>query len=143
MTTTNKFKKFLIAILSLIIAVSLTLFCACENTEDNNDDSTNNDDTKAEETVTDYQKLANGDFEFYTTDGTTFPYSSSVKWTRSNDKSLTSAISSTVTSGIIDTEDEEYADLSATSRPVLSSTENETTYFNPRTPSSYGLVKNE
>ena len=143
MTTTNKFKKFLIAILSLIVAVSLTLFCACENTEDNNDDSTNNDDTKAEETVTDYQKLANGDFEFYTTDGTTFPYSSSVKWTRSNDKSLTSAISSTVTSGIIDTEDEEYADLSATSRPVLSSTENETTYFNPRTPSYYGLVKNE
>ena len=105
MTVTNKFKKFLILMLSLIMAFSLVLFTACEKEDTGDDDTTT---TEEEETITDYQLLNNGDFEFYTTEKTTFPYSSSIKWSRSNDKSSTSSITSIATSGIIDTSDEAF-----------------------------------
>ncbi|MBO5713544.1 MAG: hypothetical protein J6R88_05040 [Clostridia bacterium] len=129
MTVTNKLKKFLILILSVIMALSLFVFTACDPEEETPDDDTT---TPTEETsVTDYQALANGDFEFYTNEKTSYPYSSSIKWTRSNDKSNTSSITSTATSGIIDTSDDAYSKL--TNKPTN----------NPRTPDYYGLVKNE
>lgn len=143
MTVTNKLKKFLIMILSVVMAFTLVLFTACDNNDDTN---TNTDDdtttSTEEETVTDYQTLANGDFEFYTNKDTTYPYNSSIKWTRSNDKSSTSALSSSNTSGIIDTSDDAYAKLPDSAKPTVKDGDKDVAY-NPRTPNYYGLIKNE
>ena len=142
MTLSKKFRKFLIVLLSIVTAISMALFTACDKpADDDSNDDTTNDTT--EQTVTDFQSVANGDFEFYTNEKTTYPYSSAVKWTRSNDKSNTTSISSSATSGIIDTSDEAYSKLSTSSKPVISATESETVFFNPRTPGYYGLLKNE
>lgn len=138
---TNKFRKFLISLLSLMIAIMLAFVCACSNTND--DDNDDDDSSSSTEEVSDYQTVSNGDFEFNTDEDTTYPYSTSISWTRSNDKSVSSAVSSSNSSGIIDTSDTAYGKLTASSKPVESESNGETVYFNPRTPAYYGLVKNE
>lgn len=138
MTTTNKFKKYLIALISLMLALMLAFVCACDKSSNDDDDTSSN--TETEESVTDYQQIANGDFEFYTNDDTSYPYISSIKWTRSNDKSVSSATTSSNSSGIIDVSDDAYQKLGSSSKPLIGDTDD---VFNPRTPSYYGLVKNE
>ena len=86
-----KLKKLLILLLTFAMCISLALATACGDTVDDNDDDDN--ETQTEETLTDYQTLKNGDFEFGTTADTKFPYSSSINWTRSVDSDNTSATS--------------------------------------------------
>ena len=120
-----------------MLTFTLTLAVAC--TKKNDDSNGSDDDSSTEETttVTDYQSILNGDFEFKTDDKTSYPYLSSINWTRSYGKSVNSAPSSK-SSGIIDTSDDKYSSLSSDVKPVDGET-----VINPRTPYYYGLVKNE
>ncbi|MBO4323524.1 MAG: hypothetical protein J5836_02565, partial [Clostridia bacterium] len=115
-------KKSLKALLTLILALTmafvLVLSVSCgDDSSDSESTSSSDTDTSTEETATDSQTIANGDFEFYTTSSTTYPYSSSIKWTRSTDKGVVSAATSTAASGIIDTTDEAFNKLSDANRP--------------------------
>ncbi len=129
-------KKFLITTLSVLLAVCMLFATACkEDDSSSNDDSSNSSSsttTDTTESVTDYQLLSNGDFEFYTTDTTVYPYSSSIKWTRSTDANKSTAPASTGTSGIIDTEDSAYAKLDSKHKSSI----------NPKTPYAYDLITN-
>ncbi len=132
-----KLKKILILLLSFVMVISLAFATACGDTTDDGDGKGDGDDTKTEETLTDYQALKNGDFEFNTKEDTKFPYASSINWSRSTDSDNTSATSSTVSSGIIDTEDVAYGKLKETERP-----KDGENFINPRTPFYYGLTEN-
>ncbi len=133
-----KFKKILIFILTFVMLVSVALATACA--DDSNSDPNDKPSSETETTITDYQAIKNGDFEFSTKDDTKFPYSSSISWTRSMDSDNTSSPSSKVSSGIIDTEDTAYDKLKEDERP--SYLDGETTkYINPRTPYYYGLAE--
>ncbi len=134
--TSLKLKKLFITMLSFLLAFCLVFTCACNETTDDDDDD---DDTTQEETIADAQILSNGDFEFYTTDETTYPYASSVKWTRSNDADKSTAPTSSYSSGIIDVGSTAYGKLADKNKPVDSSA-TETTYLNPQTPYYYGLI---
>ena len=127
------FKKFFIALLSMLTAITLAFSVACKkndpSTDTPDDDSTSTETTT---TVTDYQLIKNGDFEFNTKDDSSFPYSSSINWARSLYTSVTSAPSSTGTSGIIDTADEKFTKLESKNKPSE----------NPKTPFAFGLVEN-
>lgn len=138
-TTTAKLKKLMLVLFVVMLTFTLTLAVACTKKSDDNNGSTDtgNDSTEETTTVTDYQGILNGDFEFKTDDKTSYPYLSSINWTRSYGKSVNSAPSSKA-SGIIDTADDKYNSLSADVKPV----DGETT-INPRTPYYYGLVKND
>lgn len=93
----SKLKSFLIFFLVLIMACSLA-FAACNTTEEEGDDP------NYSQTETDEQEITNGNFEFGTLDAEPdeYPYTSVNGWTRAVDNS---AASSTVDSGIIDTEE--------------------------------------
>lgn len=138
-TTTAKLKKLMLVLFVVMLTFTLTLAVACTKKTDDNNGSTDtgNDSTEETTTVTDYQGILNGDFEFKTDDKTSYPYLSSINWTRSYGRSVNSAPSSKA-SGIIDTTDDKYNSLSADVKPV----DGETT-INPRTPYYYGLVKND
>ncbi len=125
-------KKFSIALLSLLMAIMLAFSVACS---DNNSSSNDDDDssTTTESTITDYQLIKNGDFEFGTKDSTSFPYSSSINWTRNLYSDVTTAPSSAQTSGIIDTEQEAFEKI----KQKIKLTEN------PSTPYEYGFVADE
>ena len=128
------FKKFLIALLSMLTAITLAFSVACK--KDDSSSTTPDDDSTSTEsttTVTDYQTIKNGDFEFNTKDDTSYPYSSSINWSRSLYTSVTSAPSSNGTSGIIDTADEKFSKLESKNKPSE----------NPKTPFAYGLVENK
>ncbi len=132
-------KKNLRFILTLLLALAmsfvLVLSAACGETESASESESESESSSSEETATDKQIVANGDFEFYTTSTTSFPYSSSVKWTRSTDKGAAgvSAATSTATSGIIDVSEKAFGALSDTHKPYK--TEGETkVYYNPGTP---------
>ena len=130
----TKFKNFLVVLLTMLLTLSLALCTACGDTgsTDDGDDDT----TKTEETITDYQVIKNGDFEFSTTEKTDFPYSSSISWTRSIDTDKNSAPSSTVSSGIIDTATEAFNKLEASEKP----TDESGNSINPGTPYSNSLI---
>ena len=93
----SKLKSFLIFFLVLIMACSLA-FAACNTTEEEGDDP------NYSQTETDEQEITNGNFEFGTLDAEPdeYPYTSVNGWTRAVDSS---AASSSVDSGIIDTEE--------------------------------------
>ena len=118
-TTTAKLKKLMLVLFVVMLTFTLTLAVACTKKTDDNNGSTDtgNDSTEETTTVTDYQGILNGDFEFKTDDKTSYPYLSSINWTRSYGKSVNSAPSSKA-SGIIDTTDDKYNSLSADVKPV-------------------------
>ncbi len=141
-TTSLKLKKLFITMISFLLAFCLVFTCACnDDTGDDDDD----DDTTQETTISDYQTLNNGDFEFYTSDSTVYPYSSSVKWTRSNDSDKSSAPTSSYNSGIINVSSSAYQSLADKNKPLDSanSTEDNKVYLNPQTPYYYGLIENK
>ena len=59
----TKFKNITVAILTLVMALSLVFCtaCSCSDTPTTDD---NDDTTTEEETITDYQVIKNGDFEY-------------------------------------------------------------------------------
>ncbi len=129
--TKTKIKNLFVTLFTLLITLSLVFMSACNDdssTSDNNGGDNNN--TETEETITDYQVIKNGDFEFATTENSKFPYSTSINWTRSTDSDLTSAPSSTASSGIIDTTPDVWEKLKDSEKPVNA----EGTAVNPGTP---------
>ena len=117
----------------MLMAVLLAFSIACNDNSgsgngDDDDDSTTSTPTTE---TTDYQLIKNGDFEFGTDEDTAYPYSSSINWARSLYSDVTSAPSSTGTSGIIDTA--EFDDLDVKNKPSV----------NPKTPGDLGLVTSE
>ncbi len=128
--TKTKFKKLSIIVLSLVLALAMAFATACGKTTE--EEKKKDDDTETTTTATDYQTLKNGDFEFNTDDKTTYPYSSSINWTR------TVGPSSQLKSGIIDTADDAYAKLADSNKPTVDGT-----VVNPRTPYYFGLVENK
>ncbi len=123
------FKKFLIALLSTLMAVMLAFSVACSNDGDT-DDGDDNDDTTTTTTTVDYQTIKNGDFEFGWTEKTTFPLSSAISWSKSMGSDVTIAPSSKGSSGIIDTGDK-FANLTSKNKPSE----------NPSTPYDKGLIE--
>ena len=124
-----KFRKFLIALMSMLMAVMLAFSVAC-NGSSSNDDEDSSDDSSTTTTYTDYQTIKNGDFEFGTEKVTNFPYSSSINWSRNLESNVTTAPSSTATSGIIDTKAEVFDKMESKNKPSV----------NPGTPNSKGLL---
>ncbi len=140
--TSLKLRKLFITMLSVLLAFCMIFTCACSDVPPNEDG--NDDDTETEATIEDAQILNNGDFEFYTTDKTVYPYSSSIKWTRVNDSDQSSAPTSSYSSGIIDVNSTAYATLNNKNKPVdTSASGTETVYLNPQTPYYYGLIENK
>ena len=134
-----KLKKILIFMLTIVMSASIALATACADTSD--DGSNDNPSTETETTITDYQSIKNGDFEFSTKEDTKFPYSSSISWSKSMDSDNTSSPSSKISSGIIDTEDTAYAKLKEDERPSYMDGDTKK-FINPRTPYYYGLAEN-
>ena len=115
----KNFKALLALLVALTMAFVLAFSVSCGGDgSDSDTDADTSSDSDTEETVTDTQVIANGDFEFYTTSSTSYPYSSSIKWTKSTDKGVDSAPSSTASSGIIDTTDEAFTALSDSDKPA-------------------------
>ncbi|MBQ3166430.1 MAG: hypothetical protein IJC01_03735, partial [Clostridia bacterium] len=120
----DKIKKFdlnklLTLLVSFMLVFTMMFAMACDN---GSDDSTNSSNSSAKEettAVTDYQTVKNGDFQFGTDDeDDTYPVYTGINWTRYRDNSYSSsAISSTKNSGIIDTADAAYDELSAVNKP--------------------------
>ena len=132
----TKIKNFLVVLLTVLLTISLALFAACSQTPSGSGDGDDTDNTETQETLTDSQLFKNGDFEFSTTEKTTFPYASSISWTRSYDSDKNSAPSSTISSGIIDTTEEVWAKLKDNEKPL----DAEGNPVNPGTPYSKGLI---
>ncbi len=127
-------RKFFIALLAMLMAVMLAFSVACkDDSSDNNDDDGDSTTTEVTTEITDYQSIKNGDFEFNTKDDTTFPYSSSISWSRNLYKDATTAVGSNGDSGIIDTSDAKFSKLESKNKPSE----------NPKTPYAYGLVADE
>ncbi len=127
------FKRYLITLLSILMAVMLAFSVACDNTGGDDDPSNDGDNTTTDTTVTDYQLIKNGDFEFGSTDKTTYPLSSSINWSKSMGSDVTVAPSSKGSSGIIDTESSAFEKLSDKNKPEV----------NPKTPGAFGLITSE
>ena len=127
------FKKFLISLLSALMAVMLAFSVACDTTDDDDDTSDSSSSSSTTSEITDYQLIKNGDFEFGSTDKTTYPLSSSINWSKSMGSDVTVAPSSKGSSGIIDTEDTAFSKLSEKNKPAV----------NPKTPASFGLVTSD
>lgn len=122
------FRKFLIALLSAFMAVMLAFSVACDGGGDDGGDDDGDDTTTT--TVTDYQEIENGDFEFYTTEKTSYPYTASIKWSKMTGSDVTVSPSSSASSGIIDTQDSVFDKLTTANKPSA----------NPGTPWSKGLL---
>ncbi|MBR6737716.1 MAG: hypothetical protein IKL82_05085 [Clostridia bacterium] len=137
--TQFKLKRFLIAMLAMMMAIMLAFSVACKADNDDGGDD-DDDDSSTTTTITDYQSIKNGDFEFSTDEKTTYPYWASINWSKSVDTDATNAPASSGTSGIIDTSSDVYSKLSSKNKPTDSATGN---IINPRTPYYYGLVANE
>lgn len=122
------FKKFLVAMLSMLMAVMLALSVACSDGDDPNDPDDDDGDTTTT-TAIDHQVLKNGDFEYGWTEKTTFPLSSSINWSKSMGSDVTIAPSSKGSSGVIDTGDK-FESLTSKNKPSE----------NPSTPYDKGLI---
>ena len=131
--TKNLFRNILIIMLSVAMAFMLLFTSACA--DDDDDDDTPKDETTTEQSITDYQLIKNGDFEFSTDENSTYPAYSSISWSRSTDSGNTSAPSSTKTSGIIDTSDTAFDKIKNTIK-IGNNAE-----FNPHTPNYFGLTQ--
>ncbi len=138
----DKISKFNLKKLPLVLgaaalAVSMLFTVACSDKGNSSSSSSSSSETKV--TQTDYQTIANGDFQFGTNEkeAKDYPVYTGVSWSKSNDSvSNTSATSSSYPSGIIDTTDDVY-------KTVFGDSVEHAPTANPRTPSYYGLVKNE
>ena len=102
MTATKKTKRtglktLFILLLSFLLCFAGAFGIACNNAE------TEEDDTNYTKNETDEQIIANGNFEFKTSDSkpTSFPIYTGISWSRATDN----ASSSAVNSGIVDTDD--------------------------------------
>ncbi len=126
-------KKFSIALLSLLMAIMLAFSVACSDNSSSNNDDDDSSSSTTESTITDYQAIKNGDFEFGTKDTTSFPYASSINWSRSLYTDVTSSPASSATSGIIDTKEEAFDKI----KQKIKLSEN------PSTPYDYGFVTDE
>ena len=104
--TKLNFRTLLVLFLSVVLCLSTALTVAC----DGKDSSSSSSSSVEEEEVypTDTQTVINGDFEFstFTKDNDDFPVGSSISWVRSSDSITSSAVSSSYTSGIINTEED-------------------------------------
>ncbi len=147
----NKTKRFdlktiLTLITVLVLSLSVLFTAGCENTEDSSSSSSSSSSTTQKESIKDYQKITNGDFEFGTDDetkATDYPVNAGINWSRSNDSLTTSAVTSDYASGIIDTDEEVYKEIASEQAfPIASGEGDSAVYFNPRTPYYYGLVEN-
>ncbi len=143
--TKFNFRTLIVLFLSIALCLSTALSVACDN---NDNSSSSSSSSSTEETVypTDAQTVLNGDFEFstFTKDADDFPVASSISWVRSSDSITSSAVSSSYTSGIIDTNADvlkEYA--SAAGLPVISKEDTELEFYNPLTPYDFGLITDE
>ena len=138
----NKISKFNLKKLPLVLgaaalAVSMLFTVACSDNGNSSSSSSSSSETKV--TQTDYQTIANGDFQFGTNEkeAADYPVYTGISWSKSNDSvSNTSATSSSYPSGIIDTNDDVY-------KQIFTDSIEHTPTTNPYTPSYYGLVKNE
>ena len=95
----------------LVLAVTFLLsFCLCFITACDDDDDTTNPSTPSK---TDNCAIANGNFEFYTDDDNLKLIVSPSSWTKSNgqDDLGNSASSSSLTSGIVNTDADKWKDL--------------------------------
>lgn len=130
----------LVACIFLALCLAFTVACDGGSNSSGSSSSSSKDDD-AEVSVTDYQSIKNGDFEFGTSaKNVTYPVYTGINWTKYRDNSYsTSAISSTKNSGIIDTEETAYAKIAETNNFPKNE---DGTYFNPKTPESYGLGGN-
>ncbi len=105
-----KFKLLFTVILALTMAFSLLSSVACKS-KGGDDSSSSSSSTTTITERTDTKTLKNGDFEFGTANTaiTSFPVSSSINWSRSNNSSNgTSAPTSSYSSGVIDTREFKY-----------------------------------
>lgn len=139
--TKFNFRTLLGLLLSLTLCLTLAFSAiACGN--DSNSSSSSSVIEEEEVNPTDAQKIVNGDFEFstFTKDNDDFPVSSSISWSRSSDSITNSAVSSSYVSGIINTNDEAYAEIAEKAGFHKNADE---TYFNPKTPYAYGFVSAE
>lgn len=138
------FKTITTFILAVTMCLTMGMLVACNKNDSPDSSSSSSSSSTSGTSVTDYQTLKNGDFEFGTTESTTFPYNSSsnISWQRANDSLRTSSDSSSYTSGVIDTEDAAYNAIAKNNGfTVLSGEGDSAVYYNPRTPYYYGLVK--
>ncbi len=130
--TKTKIKNLLVTLLTLTLTLALLFMSACNDGGSTGGDNDNTNNTETEETITDYQVIKNGDFEFATTETSKFPYSTSINWTRSTDSDKNTATASTASSGIIDTTQEVWEKLKDNEKPQNA----EGTAVNPGTPKS-------
>lgn len=116
------FKAFLTLLTVFTLSFVLALSTACSSGNDSSSGSSSS--SSADDTPKDEQTIKNGDFEFNTTEDTKFPYSSSIKWSRSYDGSSTGSYG-----GIIDVSAAAYEKLAEANIPKDGETS-----FNPGTP---------
>jgi len=113
-TFTAKLKLFMTILLAFTMAFSLVTSVACKKGNNNNSSSSSGSSSTTNVTITertDKQLVKNGDFEYGTanTKLTEFPIYSSINWTKANDSiNGSNAVSSSYTSGIIDTREYKY-----------------------------------
>jgi hypothetical protein len=111
--TNSRKNKLLALFLSLMMATStLAAFASCTD-GDSSSSSSSSDEEQTEETVKDEGIITNADFETFNNNKGLNPIVTSVTgWTRSvNSATSGTALSSKAASGIIDTQDEAWADL--------------------------------
>ncbi len=144
LSTKNKIKNLFILLLAVAMAFSMILATACTKDDDGGSGDSGNGNTTTETTLTDYQVLKNGDFEFMTDKDSVYPKSSSIAWSNSLDSGSNGNSAPSTSgygkSGIIDTLEDgsnsPYAKLDIKYKPG-------TNAYNPRTPYYYGLVDNK
>ena len=139
--TKFNFKTLLVLFLSVMLCFSTALSVACDKGNSSSSSSSSSSETKVY--PTDTQSVLNGDFEFstFTKKATEFPVSSSISWVRSSDSITSSAVSSSYTSGIIDTATDVHKEYAkAAGFPVISGEGEEVAYYNPGTPEALGFV---
>lgn len=103
-------KTLLVLFLSIALCLSTALSVACDDNDSSPSNPSNSSSSVEDTTPTDAQTLKNGDFEFSTfkKEAKDFPVGTSINWIRSNDSIVSSAVSSSYSSGIIDTKTEDY-----------------------------------
>ncbi len=108
--TKFNFKTLLVLFLSIALCLSTALSVACDDNDSSSSSPSNSSSSVEDTNPTDAQTLKNGDFEFstFTKEAKDFPVGTSINWIRSNDSIVSSAVSSSYSSGIIDTKTEAY-----------------------------------
>ena len=136
------FKTLITLLLVAVIAVSVAMFAACSGSSSSTDSSSSTNSSSTEDSSsssrTDYQEVANGDFEYKHDSATSFPVTSSIGWTRAYDSITTTAVSSNKSSGIIDTTAGEAYNTFAADNGFPKNADE--TYYNPSTPEALGYI---